>query len=97
MDPNAKISLFAQSQFKNSKPKAVNVEDIRMDTSSEVSDNAFGTKSNVIQSPQARSIHEENVEFLKKYGQEEILNKQQELLNSLGNVSAHFKIPIGLV
>lgn len=43
----------------------------------------FGSSSNIIDSSDAQSIHKENTDFLKNYGEEEIITEQNRLLGTL--------------
>lgn len=47
-------------------------------------ENTFGEKSFVIDNSEAKNIHKENVEFLQKFDEREILDERQRLLESLG-------------
>lgn len=55
-----------------------------MDVDPVVPDDAFGSTSHIIQSAEGSSIHKDNVEFLQKCGQKDILDEQQKLLKTLG-------------
>lgn len=57
----------------------------KMEIDPDVPDDAFGSTSCIIESAEGKSIHQDNIEFLKKCGQKDIMDEQQKLLKTLGN------------
>lgn len=72
------MSLFALSQKKRTK------NDMPMDATPSLNHIPFGESSCILRNDGNNAIHMENVEFLKKLSEEDILSEQQNLLGTMG-------------
>lgn len=72
--------------MKKAEPATTSKSKETMDIDSTIPDDVFGNTSYIIQSEEGKSIHKENVELLKRCGQQDIMDEQQKLLKTLGNI-----------